>query len=71
MYPESHNEIHEAINSALLSMSARARAKGREGTKTNKGTLFARLNDVVDVEAAMKKEEVRFLMYSSIECMCL
>jgi len=65
MYPESHNEIHEAINSALLSMSARARAKGREGTKTNKGTLFARLNDVVDVEAAMKKEEVKTSKYDT------
>lgn len=44
-------------------MSARARAKGREGTKTNKGALFARINDVVDIEQAMRKEEVLFILF--------
>ncbi len=49
----------QTANSTLLSMNARARVKGREGTKVNKGALFARLADVVDVEQAMKKVEIK------------
>ncbi|CAE7516283.1 unnamed protein product, partial [Symbiodinium microadriaticum] len=66
-YSADHEEIHDICGSALLSISARARAKGREGTKTNKGALFARLNDVVDIEAAMKREadEVKGSSYDS------
>jgi hypothetical protein len=56
MHPATSEEIHELCASALLSISARSRAKGREGTKTNKGALFARLNDEIDVEAAMKRD---------------
>lgn len=55
-HPATSEEIHSVCSSALLSISARSRAKGREGTKTNKGALFARLNDEIDVEAAMRRE---------------
>ena len=72
-YTPEHEEIHEICASALLSISARARAKGREGTKTNKGALFARLNDVVDVEAAMKREtdEVGVWVSLAMEVVCM
>jgi hypothetical protein len=58
-FPKSATDLQDLAASALLGMSARARAKGREGTKVNKGALFARINDVVDIEQAMRKEEVR------------
>jgi hypothetical protein len=58
-FPKDSIDIQDLAASALLGMSARARAKGREGTKVNKGALFARINDVVDIEQAMRKEEVR------------
>lgn len=57
-FPKSSTDLQDICSSALLGMSARARAKGREGTKTNKGALFARINDVVDIEQVMRKEEV-------------
>ena len=56
LHSKDCEDLHEVCASALLSISARSRAKGRVGTKTNKGALFARLNDVIDVDSAMKRE---------------
>lgn len=53
------SDVIQAVNSCLLSMSARARVKDREGTKTSKGALFARLGNLVDASAAIKGKEVR------------
>jgi len=41
--------VKSAADSALLSMNAMSRVKGREGTKTNRGALFARLGTLVDI----------------------
>jgi len=43
--------VKQAAESALLSMNAMARVKNRDGTKTNRGALFARLGGLVDMSA--------------------
>ena len=43
--------VVQAADAAILSMEAMARSREKEGTKTNRGALFARLGGVVDLKA--------------------
>jgi hypothetical protein len=47
-----NSEVVASCNAAILSMTAMARVKERDGTKVNRGALFARLGGLIDVQAA-------------------